>query len=155
MPLFGDIVATISDPFVIDSTSLRVHSAATALMSALLKSMVGRGKAAIEGHFLATGRLTSLRGSVATAFQWLLQGLCDATATTTTSLIVSDSATATATATATAGESGPLSQQLALCLVLLSQLDRDSSDDSNTATGGAVTLHCLRSMMLLHGKSHS
>ena len=51
-PFWGDIVPVISDPFIIDCTSERVHTAATALLSTLLSRMVGHGKAAIEGHFL-------------------------------------------------------------------------------------------------------
>ena len=75
----------------------------------------------------------------------------DASANLSTSIMVNDTAISAITTGGGGKGTGGLSGQLAECLVLLSQLDRDSSDDAGASVKEAVTIHCLQSMMLLHG----
>jgi hypothetical protein len=163
-PHFGAIVAALTDPFVIDTTSHRTHEAAAGLLLVLLQRMVGRGKTAVEAHYLATGRLTSLRGTVVSSFKWLLQGLCDHAESTRTHIALaadgSGSLGAGSSSSSPSSSTG-LVPTLAECLVLLSQLDRDSADADAAASASAcgdsksvsVTLGCLEKMMSLHGRN--
>ena len=82
-----------------------------------------------------------------------MQGSCDASANlSSTSIMVNDTAISAITTGGGGKGTGGLSGQLAECLVLLSQLDRDSSDDAGASVKEAVTIR-LQSMMLLHGRS--
>ncbi len=63
-PQFEIIVSALTDPFVVAQDSVKTLSAALDVMQVLLQAMVGKGQAAVEAHFLNTGRLTSLQGAV-------------------------------------------------------------------------------------------
>jgi hypothetical protein len=90
-------------------------------MHVLLQGMVGRGKAAIEAHFLKTGRLGNLRGAVSKAFTWLFSSLHRA----------------------------DLCVQASACLVSLALLDRDSDASSENAAVSQASN--LKSMFSTHG----
>jgi hypothetical protein len=68
-PLFTELVACLIDPFVVDIESLQVHQTALQLLQTLLTKIQGKGLAAVEAHFQATGRLTSLKQAIADAFK--------------------------------------------------------------------------------------
>lgn len=73
LPLyFEELVHTLTDPFVIDPESKSVPIAALDVILTIIGAMKGRGKAAIEGHFLQTGRLTTLKSICRKVFQVLL-----------------------------------------------------------------------------------
>ena len=73
LPLhFEELVNTLTDPFVIDPESKSVPSAALDVIVTIVNSMQGRGKAAIEGHFLTSGRLTTLKTVCRRVFQVLV-----------------------------------------------------------------------------------
>jgi len=98
-PLFEELVGALTDSFVISQDSSKLMNAAMGVMNILLSKMVGHGKAAIEAHFLNTGRLGNLRGTVSKAFHWLAISL-----------------------------SNPEMKDMASsCLASLAQLDRDSN----------------------------
>jgi len=75
---FTELVDTLTDPYVIDfdsSVSIRVCvlDVILTLLHALVRS--GRGKAAVEAHFLKTGRLTNLKSSIHKLFTHLLTNI--------------------------------------------------------------------------------
>lgn len=72
IPHFEALADALTDPFVISPDSHALVAAAMDVMNQMLKSMRGKGNAAIQAHFLATGRLTSLKGTVAKCFAWYL-----------------------------------------------------------------------------------
>lgn len=72
IPHFEALVDALTDSFVINPDSPVLIAAAMDVVNQMLTSMQGRGNAAIHAHFLATGRLTSLKGTVAKVFNWLL-----------------------------------------------------------------------------------
>ena len=53
-PFFADLVDTLADPFVINPESPRLVFAASHVVVTILAAMRGRGKAAVEAHFLGT-----------------------------------------------------------------------------------------------------
>lgn len=74
---FEDIIAVLTDPFVIDPESSQLPAAALDVLLTLLSVMQDRGKAVIEGHFLKTGRLTSLKSVCFKVFKTLMIYLSD------------------------------------------------------------------------------
>lgn len=73
---FSELIDALTDPRVIDldsSVPLRVCvlDVILTVLHALVRTS-GRGKAAIEAHYLATGRLTTLQQTVYKLFQFLL-----------------------------------------------------------------------------------
>lgn len=68
-PLFPELVSCLIDPYVIDIASLSVHQTALQLLNTLLSKIQGKGLTAIEAHFQSTGRLKSLKQSIADAFR--------------------------------------------------------------------------------------
>jgi len=120
-PLFELLVSALTDPFVISQESSKCMNASMAVMHVLLGGMVGRGKAAVEAHFLNTGRLGNLRGAVSRAFTWLFSSLHRA----------------------------DLCEQASQCLVSLALLDRDSDSDGGNAAVARVSN--IKSMFLVHG----
>jgi hypothetical protein len=74
---FEDIVEVLTDPFIIDPESSQLPAAALDVFLILLSVMQERGKAAIEGHFLKTGRLTSLKSVCFKVFKTLMIYLPD------------------------------------------------------------------------------
>jgi hypothetical protein len=81
-PFFADLVGTLADPFVIDPDSPRLVFAASNVVMVLLTAMQGRGKAAVEAQFLATGRLKSLKSAVAKVFRFFMAVLATHAAAT-------------------------------------------------------------------------
>lgn len=75
IPHFEALADALTDPFVINPDSPVLVAAAMDVLNQMLRSMRGRGNAAIQAHFLATGRLTSLKGTVAKCFSWYLAHL--------------------------------------------------------------------------------
>lgn len=72
---FTDLAVTLTDPFVIDSESTPLQEAAADVLLTLLECLQGKGKAAVEAHFLNTGRLTSLRTATNKLFRFFLETL--------------------------------------------------------------------------------
>ena len=104
-PLFEELVSALTDPFTISQDSPRLMNAAISVLRVLLDKMAGRGKAAVEAHFLNTGRLGNLRGTVSKAFRWLCSCLASA----------------------------DMRAEASKCMTALAQLDRDSIADESAA----------------------
>ena len=71
---FTELVNTLTNSFVIDvDSSVALRTCALDVILTVLHALVrsGRGKAAVEAHFLATGRLTTLKTSVYKLFYYL------------------------------------------------------------------------------------
>lgn len=75
IPHFESLTAAITDPFVISPDSPTVVGSAVDVVLKMLTSMRGKGNAAIQAHFLATGRLTNLKGTVSSLFSWFIMHL--------------------------------------------------------------------------------
>jgi hypothetical protein len=75
------IVSALVDPYVIDPESIALRSAALDVTVTLLRSLVGAGgsaaAAAIEAHFMSTGRLSSLQSTVRCLFKRLVVDLSE------------------------------------------------------------------------------
>lgn len=73
---FSEIISVLTDPFVIDPTSEMLRNATTDVIMSLLVALSGRGQAAaIESHFLATGRLTSMNATLQKCFEFFVLDL--------------------------------------------------------------------------------
>lgn len=77
VPYFEEIASCLSDPFVISQDSQALQAAALDTILSILKVIKGRGKAAIEAHFLSTGRLTTLKKGIQKGFEFLLFNIDD------------------------------------------------------------------------------
>jgi len=75
IPHFEALTVAVTDPFVISPDSPTVVGSAVDVVLKMLTSMRGKGNAAIQAHFLATGRLTNLKGTVSTLFSWFIMHL--------------------------------------------------------------------------------
>lgn len=80
IPHFEALSAALTDSFVINPDSPALIKAAMGVMIKLLAAMRGKGNAAIQAHFLMTGRLTNLKGTIAKVFNWFLGYLVDPSA---------------------------------------------------------------------------
>jgi len=75
IPHFEALASAITDPFVISPDSAALVKAALDVMLKMLFAMRGKGNATIQAHFLATGRLTNLEGTISKLFTWFLMHL--------------------------------------------------------------------------------
>jgi len=72
VPHLDELVTTLTDPFVVPLDSPQLQSAATSLLLGIFTAVRGKGTKVIEAHYVATGRLSSLKGTVRRAFRFLL-----------------------------------------------------------------------------------
>ena len=79
IPHFESLASALTDPFVIHSDSTVLVGSAMEVVLTLLRTMRGKGNAAIQAHFLATGRLTNLKGTITRLFSWFMRYLNDST----------------------------------------------------------------------------
>jgi hypothetical protein len=77
VPHFAELVATLTDPFVVPFDSPALQAASAKLLLALCGALRGKGTKVVEAHFVATGRLSSLQSTVRRAFRFLLLQLSD------------------------------------------------------------------------------
>lgn len=79
IPHFESLASALTDPFVIHSDSAVLVGSAMEVVLTLIRTMRGKGNAAIQAHFLATGRLTNLKGTITRLFSWFMRYLNDST----------------------------------------------------------------------------
>jgi hypothetical protein len=78
IPHFEALATALTDPFVISPDSALLVSSALDVALKMLTSMRGKGNATTHAHFLATGRLTNLKGTISKLFNWFLTHLNNA-----------------------------------------------------------------------------
>lgn len=77
---FAELVQTLTDSFVIDPSSILLREGALDVIQAILNAVGGAGTAAaIESHFLSTGRLTSMHKTLQKCFESFILDLSTVT----------------------------------------------------------------------------
>ena len=74
-PYFADLVGALTDPYVISTDSDSLQQAALNCLLSLCVNLKGKNNvhnALIESHFVATGRMTTLKVTMRRAFRFLL-----------------------------------------------------------------------------------
>lgn len=74
-PYFEELVAAITDPYIISPDSIKLQKAAMDVMMTMMTALKGRGNAVVAAHFLSTGRLSTMHKTLQRAFQFLLGNL--------------------------------------------------------------------------------
>ena len=72
VPFFDELVSTLTDPFVFPFDSPTLQSACIDILHTILTSIKGKGHKVVEAHYVSTGRLSTLHGTVRVAFRFLL-----------------------------------------------------------------------------------
>jgi len=72
LPHLETIVSSLTDEDFLDGEVITVKEAILDVLDSLIQSLKGRGKAAVEAHFLATGRLKSIEDIFSSMVRFLL-----------------------------------------------------------------------------------
>lgn len=61
---FDELVTLLTDSFIINNESMKLQLAAGQVIIVMLKSLQGKGQHVVAAHYLSTGRLSSLQGTI-------------------------------------------------------------------------------------------